>query len=79
MKILQLIPELDAGGAERTTIDVAEAIVQAGGEAWVASRGGRLESELEQAGGKLVRLDMKTKKSVHDPGECPPPRRTGIR
>ncbi|KPP82011.1 MAG: Glycosyltransferase [Oceanicaulis sp. HLUCCA04] len=61
MKILQLIPELDAGGAERTTIDVAEAIVQAGGEAWVASRGGRLESELEQAGGKLVRLDMKTK------------------
>lgn len=61
MKILQLIPELDAGGAERTTIDVAEAIVQAGGEAWVASRGGRLDGELEQAGGKLVRLNMKTK------------------
>jgi glycosyltransferase involved in cell wall biosynthesis len=61
MKILQLIPELDAGGAERTTIDVAEAIVNAGGTALVASLGGRLEGELEAAGGELVRLDMKTK------------------
>lgn len=61
MKILQLIPELDAGGAERTTIDVAEAVVAAGGTALVASLGGRMEGELAAAGGELIRLDMKSK------------------
>ena len=61
MVILQVIPELNAGGAERTTIEVAEAIADAGGTALVASRGGRLEDELTAAGGRLIRLDMKTK------------------
>ena len=28
--VLQIIPNLDAGGAERTTIDVAAALVRAG-------------------------------------------------
>ena len=64
MNILQVIPELDAGGAERTTIEVAQAIVAEGGRALVASRGGRLEDELEAAGGELVRLDMKTKNPI---------------
>jgi hypothetical protein len=61
LNILQVIPELDAGGAERTTIEVAEAIVADGGRALVASRGGRLEDELEAVGGELLRLDAKTK------------------
>ncbi len=64
MNILQVIPELDAGGAERTTIEVAEAIVAAGGRALVASRGGRLEDELKAVGGELIQLDMKTKNPV---------------
>lgn len=64
MNILQVIPELDAGGAERTTIEVAEAIVAAGGRALVASLGGRLEADLKAVGGELVRLDMKTKNPV---------------
>ena len=64
MNILQVIPELDAGGAERTTIEVAEAVAGAGGRCWVASCGGRLEAELEAAGAGLVRLDMKTKNPV---------------
>ena len=49
--ILQILPRLDAGGAERTTIDVAAAIVQAGGRALVACDGGRLVSELQVLGG----------------------------
>jgi glycosyltransferase involved in cell wall biosynthesis len=61
VNILQVIPELEAGGAERTTIEVAEAVVAAGGRCLVASLGGRLEGELADAGGELVRLDMKTK------------------
>jgi glycosyltransferase involved in cell wall biosynthesis len=52
--ILQVIPDLSAGGAERTTIEVAEALKAAGAVPLVASAGGRLESELERAGGELV-------------------------
>lgn len=61
MNILQVIPQLDAGGAERTTLEVAEAIVRAGGRALVASQGGRLEDELKALGGELFRLPMATK------------------
>lgn len=61
MIVLQVIPELDAGGAERTTLEVAEAIVQAGGRALVASQGGRLEGELAALGGELIRLPVATK------------------
>src|SRR4051794_16967242 len=43
--VLQILPRLDAGGAERTTLDVAAAIVQAGGRALVACDGGRQVSE----------------------------------
>lgn len=59
--ILQIIPDLAAGGAERTTVEMAEAIVQAGGRALVASRGGRLEDTLQSVGGELVRMNAKSK------------------
>jgi len=61
MNVLQVIPELDAGGAERTTLDIAAAVAAQGGRALVASRGGRLEDELAALGGELVRLPMQTK------------------
>ena len=61
MIVLQVIPQLDAGGAERTTIEVAEAIVKAGGRALVASEGGRLEPELTAAAGELVRMPVASK------------------
>jgi hypothetical protein len=40
--ILQVIPELSAGGAERTTIEIAEAVHAKGGRALVASEAGGL-------------------------------------
>ena len=52
--ILQVIPDLSAGGAERTTVEMAEAISGAGGRALVASEGGRLEPALEAVGGAMV-------------------------
>lgn len=61
MNILQVIPQLDAGGAERTTLEVAEAVIAAGGHALVASAGGRLEGELEAMGAELVRLPAGSK------------------
>ena len=55
--ILQVIPHLAAGGAERTTIEVAEALVAEGAKALVVSAGGRLEKELNRVGGELIRLE----------------------
>jgi glycosyltransferase involved in cell wall biosynthesis len=59
--VLQVIPRLDAGGAERTTIDVAAALVRAGARALVASEGGRLASELQAVGGLLAPFPAATK------------------
>jgi glycosyltransferase involved in cell wall biosynthesis len=59
--ILQIIPRLDAGGAERATIDVAAALARAGARALVASEGGRLASELQAVGGVLTPFPAATK------------------
>jgi glycosyltransferase involved in cell wall biosynthesis len=59
--ILQVIPALEAGGAERTTIDIAAALAREGFLPLVASEGGRLEPELLAAGGEALRMDAATK------------------
>jgi glycosyltransferase involved in cell wall biosynthesis len=61
LAVLQVTPALDAGGVERTTIEIAEALTRAGGRALVASRGGRLEPELEAAGGELIAMPVDSK------------------
>ena len=59
--ILQIVPALDTGGAERTTIDIARALREAGWTALVATRGGRLAPELAEAGGELIRMRVDSK------------------
>jgi glycosyltransferase involved in cell wall biosynthesis len=59
--ILQIIPRLETGGAERTTIDVAAALVAAGARALVASEGGRLTRDLQAVGGLHVPFQAATK------------------
>lgn len=59
--VLQIIPALDAGGAERTTAEIARAVVEAGGRALVATRGGRLAGEIEAAGGEIVPMPVHSK------------------
>ncbi len=49
--ILQIIPELEAGGAERTAVDIARGLTDAGARALVATEGGRLVAELQAKGG----------------------------
>lgn len=61
LTVLQVVPALDTGGAERTTIDIAAALAARGDRALVASEGGRLQAELERAGGVLVRLPVGAK------------------
>ncbi len=55
------MPELDTGGAEKSAIEMAEAVTRAGGRCLVASQGGRMEPALAEAGGELVRLPLATK------------------
>lgn len=59
--VLQVIPALSSGGAERTTVEMARAIVEAGGRALVATRGGRLEDEIAHVGGKVFRMPVHSK------------------
>lgn len=59
--LLQVVPELDTGGAEQTTIDVAQAVVRGGGKALVATRGGRMATRLEADGGRLAQMPVQTK------------------
>lgn len=62
--ILQVIPDLVTGGAERTAVDVAAAIVRAGGTALVASEGGQMVAELEAVGARHITLPVKSKNPV---------------
>lgn len=64
LSVLQVTPELNAGGVEQTTIEMAEAISRAGGLALVASAGGRLEPDLEAVGGELVKLPVDSKNPI---------------
>ena len=59
--LLQVVPELETGGAEQTTIDVANAVVRAGGKALVATRGGRMAARLQADGGRLAQMPVQTK------------------
>jgi glycosyltransferase involved in cell wall biosynthesis len=59
--LLQVTPELETGGAEQTTIDVAHAVVKAGGAALVAARGGRMVARLEADGGRLAQMPLQSK------------------
>lgn len=59
--LLQVVPELETGGAEQSAIDVARAVVRAGGKALIATRGGRMTARLEADGGKLVPMPVQSK------------------
>jgi glycosyltransferase involved in cell wall biosynthesis len=59
--LLQVTPELETGGAEQTTIDVAHAVVAQGGKALVATKGGRMAARLEADGGRLAQMPAQTK------------------
>ena len=59
--ILQIVPRLGSGGAERTTVEIAGAVVRAGGRALVATKGGRLADEIARAGGEVFPMPVHRK------------------
>ncbi|MES2477104.1 MAG: glycosyltransferase family 4 protein [Verrucomicrobiota bacterium] len=61
MKIIQILPELNAGGVERGALEIAARLVRDGHESVVISNGGRLVAELEQAGSRHITLTVHRK------------------
>jgi glycosyltransferase involved in cell wall biosynthesis len=59
--VLQVLPALVTGGVERGTVDIAEAVVQAGGRAIVVSAGGPMVTELTRAKAEHVTLPVDSK------------------
>lgn len=59
--VLQVLPSLVTGGAERGTIEIAGAIVADGGTAIVASEGGPLENDLRRVGALHLKLPAASK------------------
>jgi glycosyltransferase involved in cell wall biosynthesis len=59
--LLQVVPELETGGAEQSTIDIARAVIAGGGRALVATRGGRMTARLEADGGRLAQMPVQSK------------------
>lgn len=58
LKVLQLLPALDSGGVERGTLEIARALVSAGHESVVLSKGGRLVEQLQREGSRHITLDL---------------------
>ncbi|MDT8345710.1 MAG: glycosyltransferase family 4 protein, partial [Thermohalobaculum sp.] len=65
LTILQVVPRLGIGGVERGTVEVAEAIVQAGGRAIIATEGGQLAQKALRAGAEIVVMNTATKNPLN--------------
>jgi glycosyltransferase involved in cell wall biosynthesis len=58
LTVVQLIPALHSGGAERSALEIARALVQGGHRSVVVSAGGRLVKQLQAEGSEHVTLDL---------------------
>jgi glycosyltransferase involved in cell wall biosynthesis len=58
LTVVQLLPALEAGGVERSTLEIAAALVAAGHRAIVVSAGGRMLAQLDATGAEHVALDI---------------------
>lgn len=56
LTVMQLLPKLESGGVERSTLEIAEALVRAGHRAIVVSAGGRLVPQLVASGAEHIEL-----------------------
>jgi glycosyltransferase involved in cell wall biosynthesis len=54
LTVAQVLPELESGGVERGTLEVAEALVAGGHRSIVISGGGRMVAELEAKGSEHI-------------------------
>ena len=58
LTVVQLLPALESGGVERSSLEIADALVRAGHRAIVVSAGGRLVPTLLASGAEHITLDI---------------------
>lgn len=58
LTVVQLLPALESGGVERSTLEISQALVEAGHRAIVVSGGGRLLPALRKTGAEHIALDI---------------------
>ena len=58
MKVLQILPELNSGGVERGTLELAGYLVERGHESVVISNGGSMVDALEAAGARHIQMPV---------------------
>ena len=64
LRVLQIVPHLNEGGAETTTLQITRALVAAGGKAIVATEGGAMAAQIEAAGGEIAYLPVASKNPI---------------
>ena len=58
LSVVQLVPALESGGAERSTLEIGRALVAAGHESIVVSAGGRLVERLVAEGSRHIEMSI---------------------
>jgi glycosyltransferase involved in cell wall biosynthesis len=61
LTVVQVIPDLESGGAGASVVQLAEALVSGGHRAVVVSEGGRMEADLKRIGATFIRLPVASK------------------
>ncbi len=61
LSVIQLVPALDSGGAERSAVEIGRALVAAGHRSIVVSSGGRMVARLVAEGSEHVELPIARK------------------
>jgi glycosyltransferase involved in cell wall biosynthesis len=61
LTIVQLLPAFEAGGAERSALEIARALVEAGHRSVIVSAGGRMVERAEREGSEHVNLPIGAK------------------
>lgn len=56
--VMQLLPDLNSGGVEKSTLEMAQALIEKGHRAIVVSGGGQLVPQLEAIGAEHITLDI---------------------
>lgn len=64
LNILQVLPELNSGGVERGTVDIAKAILDEGFKSYVCSSGGVMVKELEKLGVTHIEYPLHSKNPI---------------
>jgi glycosyltransferase involved in cell wall biosynthesis len=62
--ILQVVPRVETGGSEQTTVEIAEALARSGARGLVATEGGRMATAITQHGGEIVTMPVASKNPI---------------